>query len=167
MKTFKEICQEVDEGYTVFYEDGGGKAPSGVTLNVAAKIYAAECAKNSAVKPLSEAEIKAAISNELDIKLKGFETAVKAGEVAMLSLLKSQRDKVTPLLAEQLWDIYAKAVGGKTFDGKPLPKFSKLGTQQTGWFEVANAVNAKLGFKLSKSETAPISAKPKPEPVED
>ncbi len=95
------------------------------------------------------------------------DAAIRAYEAECAKPAQTFADDANPILAEQLWDVYAKAVGGKTFDGKPLPNFDKLGTQKTGWFQVADAVNAKLGFKLSKSETAPISAKPKPEPVED
>ncbi len=49
------------------------------------------------------------------------------------------------LTAEQLWDIYAEAVGGKTFDGKPLPKFDELGKQQVGWLAIANAISEDAG----------------------
>ncbi len=49
-------------------------------------------------------------------------------------------DKAT-FTAEQLWDAYSEAVGGKTFEGKPLPKFSKLGKQQVGWLAIADTVN--------------------------
>ncbi len=49
------------------------------------------------------------------------------------------------LTAEQLWDIYAEAVGGKTFDGKPLPKFDELGKQQVGWLAIADAIVAVAG----------------------
>ena len=38
------------------------------------------------------------------------------------------------------WEAYAKAVGGKTFDGKPLPEWKSLGPlQQDGWRAAAEA----------------------------
>jgi len=48
------------------------------------------------------------------------------------------------ITGEQCWDIYAEAVGGKTFDGKPLPKFQDLGTQKKGWLAVAEDCNRKI-----------------------
>ncbi len=62
--------------------------------------------------------------------------------VKIYSVECNNRPSVKPLSAEQIWDIYAEAVGGKTFDGKPLPKFDKLGKQQVGWLAIAEAVNA-------------------------
>ncbi len=47
--------------------------------------------------------------------------------------------------AEQIWDIYAEAVGGKTFDGKPLPKFADLGKQQVGWLAIADRLSEDEG----------------------
>lgn len=38
------------------------------------------------------------------------------------------------------WDAYAKAVGGITFDGKPLPEWKDLGERQkNGWGKAAEA----------------------------
>ena len=39
------------------------------------------------------------------------------------------------------WEAYAKAVGGKTFDDKPLPTWEELGDRQKdGWRAAAEAV---------------------------
>lgn len=44
-------------------------------------------------------------------------------------------------LARIAWDAYAVAVGGKTFDGKPLPTYEQLGeTQKAGWAAAAEAI---------------------------
>lgn len=45
------------------------------------------------------------------------------------------------ITAKECWGAYAVAVGGKTFDGKPLPEFDKLGKQQKGWEAVAKLMN--------------------------
>jgi hypothetical protein len=38
------------------------------------------------------------------------------------------------------WEVYAKTVGGKTFDGKPLPTWNELGElQKKGWQAAADA----------------------------
>lgn len=43
------------------------------------------------------------------------------------------------------WAAYAKAVGGKTFDGKPLPAWDELGPlQKRGWVEACEAVILRL-----------------------
>lgn len=42
--------------------------------------------------------------------------------------------------AQTLWEVYAKALDGKTFDGKPLPKFQDLGSQKKGWKAVADFI---------------------------
>lgn len=47
-------------------------------------------------------------------------------------------------LGQIAWDAYAKAVGGKTFDGKPLPAWEGLGpAQRQGWIGAARAVAGK------------------------
>lgn len=39
------------------------------------------------------------------------------------------------------WDAYSLTVGGKTFDGKPLPTWEQLGLpQKQGWNAAAIAV---------------------------
>ena len=39
------------------------------------------------------------------------------------------------------WEAYAEAVGGTTFDDKPLPKWEDLGQRQKdGWGAAASAV---------------------------
>ena len=52
---------------------------------------------------------------------------------------QSQAAHITP---QKIWDVYANAVGGVTFDGKPLPEYDALGKQQSGWQAVADHVNA-------------------------
>lgn len=48
--------------------------------------------------------------------------------------------------AIQLYDIYTEAVGGKAWDGRPLPSGAEFfadaskATQQNGWLAVARAV---------------------------
>lgn len=43
--------------------------------------------------------------------------------------------------AQKAWAAYAAAVGGKTFDGKPLPTWDQLGElQKAGWVAAAAAV---------------------------
>ncbi len=74
------------------------------------------------------------------IDLKHIQTSVFWGNVA-----NTRRIIMKTLTAEQLWDIYAEAVGGKTFDGKPLPKFDELGKQQVGWLAIANAISEDAG----------------------
>lgn len=44
--------------------------------------------------------------------------------------------------AKNCWNVYAKAVGGKTFDGKPLPKFKDLKQQKIGWLAIARLMKA-------------------------
>lgn len=48
------------------------------------------------------------------------------------------------ITAKECWNVYAKAVGGKTYDGKPLPEYSKLGTQKKGWLSVAKLLSNQL-----------------------
>jgi len=44
-------------------------------------------------------------------------------------------------LGRVAWDAYARSVGGKTFDDKPLPEWEQLGDRQKeGWEEAAQAV---------------------------
>ncbi len=82
--------------------------------------------------------------------------AVKVYVSECTSLTQTYTNDDKQLSAEQLWDVYAEAVSGKTFDGKPLPKFSKLGKQQVGWLAIAQAINAKPepNIKLKGFETA-------------
>ena len=66
------------------------------------------------------------------------------GAVRQMARIKELESKIAEmsankLTAADLWDVYCKAVGGKTFDGKPLPEFSELGTQMRGWEAVASA----------------------------
>ncbi len=45
-------------------------------------------------------------------------------------------------VARKIWDIYVKAAGGKTYDGKPLPTWDELGEErQRCWFAVAEYFN--------------------------
>jgi len=44
-------------------------------------------------------------------------------------------------LGQVAWEAYAKTVGGKTFDGKDLPKWHELGDRQkAGWHAAAQAI---------------------------
>lgn len=44
-------------------------------------------------------------------------------------------------LGQLAWDTYVTAVGGHTFDGKPLPTWAMLGERQRkGWEAAAEAV---------------------------
>lgn len=45
--------------------------------------------------------------------------------------------------AENCWNVYAEAVGGKTFDNKPLPEFKDLRQQRIGWIAVAKLMREK------------------------
>ncbi len=46
-------------------------------------------------------------------------------------------------LGQAAYAAYCKAVGGTTFDGKPLPSFSQIGErQQAGWVEASRQVVA-------------------------
>ncbi len=48
--------------------------------------------------------------------------------------------------AQAAWDAYAEAVGGKTFDDKPLPSWEELGDRQkAGWQAAAEAVLVQYG----------------------
>jgi len=76
------------------------------------------------------------------------DTLAEANKV-LASELKIANKKIADLqnskqafTGKQVWDVYAKAVGGKTFDDKPLPEFDKLGAQQKGWVEVAKYVSS-------------------------
>lgn len=51
------------------------------------------------------------------------------------------RMRLKEFTPDEIWVEYSKAVGGKTYDGKPLPKFNDLGKQQVGWVAVAKLVN--------------------------
>lgn len=43
--------------------------------------------------------------------------------------------------AKLAFDAYSKAVGGKTFDGRPIPQWEDVGeTVRAGWIAAANAV---------------------------
>ncbi len=45
------------------------------------------------------------------------------------------------------WNTYKVAVGGTTFDGKPLPSWDELGERQRiGWEEAANAIRKELAL---------------------
>lgn len=49
-------------------------------------------------------------------------------------------------VAQRLWDVYAEAAGGTTFDGKPLPAWADLGAKgHANWKAVAAYVLALLG----------------------
>lgn len=48
--------------------------------------------------------------------------------------------KITP---EEIYQAYAKGVGGKTYDGKPLPDFYDLGSQRKGWIAVEKFIRSK------------------------
>ena len=66
------------------------------------------------------------------------------GTARQMARIKELESKIaemseSKLTAESLWNVYCEAVGGKTYDGKPLPKFSELGTQMKGWEAVAAA----------------------------
>jgi len=39
--------------------------------------------------------------------------------------------------AEDIYSLYSETVGFKTYNGKPLPKYSELGNQGKGWVAVA------------------------------
>lgn len=77
--------------------------------------------------------------------------ADKDAEIDVLvDVLKNANDTISEMqvaqknknfTAKQLWDGYAEAVGGKTSDDKPLPEYSKLGTQQKGWIAITKLVN--------------------------
>ena len=44
-------------------------------------------------------------------------------------------------LGQKAYEAYCAAVGGTTFDGKPLPTFQELGDRQrAGWEAAAEAV---------------------------
>jgi hypothetical protein len=48
------------------------------------------------------------------------------------------------MTGSQAYAIYAQAVGGTTFDGKPLPTFEQLGERQrAAWEAVATAKDIK------------------------
>jgi hypothetical protein len=48
-------------------------------------------------------------------------------------------------VAQRLWDVYAEAAGGTTFDGKPLPAWADLGAKgHANWKAVAAYVLAPL-----------------------
>ena len=48
-------------------------------------------------------------------------------------------------LGRVAWDAYARAVGGKTFDEKPLPTWEELGERQKeGWASAAQAIAEEL-----------------------
>lgn len=56
--------------------------------------------------------------------------------------------------AKIAWEAYAKAVGGKTFDDKPLPTWDELGERQKeGWKQasifVENATRLEIISEIS------------------
>lgn len=89
------------------------------------------------VKKINEKDLKDDEIALLKSELNSSNEAIKGMQSEMDNL--KNKNKFT---GKQIWDIYAEAVGGKTFDGKPLPEYSKLGTQQKGWIAVVKLVNA-------------------------
>jgi len=81
-------------------------------------------------------EPKAISSEALVIELK---TANE--KIAVLQKEYDELPECESYTGKQLYDVYVKAVGGKTFDDKPLPTFDKLGTQQKGWIEISTLVS--------------------------
>jgi hypothetical protein len=69
------------------------------------------------------------------IKIKTWKTS-EVCEYSKNDLLK-HFDVSEITTAKNCWNVYAKAVGGKTFNGKPLPKFKDLKQQKIGWIAVA------------------------------
>ena len=52
--------------------------------------------------------------------------------------------------AAEIWDVYKDAVGGKTFDGKPMPEFEDCAPSALrGWEAVAAHCSAKGEFDWS------------------
>ena len=51
-------------------------------------------------------------------------------------------------IAKQMWDAYAFRAGGKTFDGKPLPTWDKLGEDRQSCWIAAASVTADRIEKL-------------------
>jgi hypothetical protein len=48
-------------------------------------------------------------------------------------------------LAKIMWDAYSQKAGGKTFDGKPLPKWEELGEdRQSCWSAAADAAHVAI-----------------------
>ncbi len=134
MKTFTQVCEEVIENYERLNKNKNDNIHVRSTkvrdlLEMIVKVYVAGC--TNPTDPTAKIR-GVAFDGQL-------EAAIGAEQLS----------------AEQLWDIYTKSVGGKTFDSKPLPKFDKLGTQQAGWLAVADAVNAKPepDIKLKGLET--------------
>ena len=49
------------------------------------------------------------------------------------------------------WEAYAAAVGGTTYDDKPLPTWYELGArQQDGWTDAAKAVENVVKLRIIK-----------------
>jgi hypothetical protein len=55
---------------------------------------------------------------------------------------KALHEALMDALGQIAWEAYAKAVGGKSFDDKPLPTWDELGDRQRhGWGVAATAVS--------------------------
>lgn len=57
--------------------------------------------------------------------------------------------------AKDLYLVYSKAVGHKTYNGKPLPKYSELGGQQVGWIAMADVVVAGIDANTAMYSVPP------------
>lgn len=67
--------------------------------------------------------------------------------------MSDQLDVPAPQIdpGQYAWEVYSKAVGGTSYDGKPLPTWDKLGDKQkAAWTAVAMAF---IGGPPSEEET--------------
>jgi hypothetical protein len=60
-------------------------------------------------------------------------------------------EPATELMGKIAFDAYAEAVGGKTYDGKPIPKWDDLSINiQQAWNKAAWAVMDEVNRRLAK-----------------
>lgn len=79
-------------------------------------------------------------------------------------------------LGQIAFEAYCEAVGGETFDGKPIPGWTELHGDrlkvQGGWEAAAAAVMEQIEVKagnvrMGPSRWYPVDAPPQPEPLDD
>lgn len=81
------------------------------------------------------------VKEAFDIKNKELASCNEALDLRKIKIDELETLQKHKFTGKELWDEYAEAVGGKTFDDKPLPEYSKLGSQQKGWLAIVKLVN--------------------------
>ena len=103
-------------------------------------------ARDYAIKKSDEAHT---IELELHARAEAAEAKVERLQNKLLHWKYGVTEMTDFMLAKIMWDAYCAQAGGKTFDGKPLPSWDKLGEErQACWLAAANAARDALGDRI-------------------